>query len=100
MSIHNETLLDDGQLTDYAGQIAILNDNDFVDEIAKHIYSAGFSPRMTVADQKAGIGYKEAERREKPWLYVRAYNSAARSAGVEIDRTDLEKARAPQPVAA
>ena len=100
MSILNEQLLDDGQQTDYAGQIAILKDEDYVDEIARHIHSAGFSPRVTVADQKAGIGYHEAQRREKPWLYVQAYNSAARSAGVPLDRTDLEKAHASQQVAA
>lgn len=100
MGILTEPLLDEGQLTDYAGQLEILKDDDFVAEVAKQILDAGYSPRVTVADQKAGIGYTEAQRREKPWLYVRAYNSAASSAGVELDRTDVEKAREPVAIAA
>lgn len=91
-----ETLLDDGQLMDYAGQLEALSDNDLVDEISSQIYHAGFSSRATIADQKAGAGYTEATaRREMPWLYARAYNRAARDAGVELDAKDYERAREP-----
>lgn len=95
MGILTETLLDDGQQTDYAGQLEVLKDEDLVDETSKQIHRAGYSSRMTVADQKAGICYAEAGRREKPWLYARGYNQAARSAGVSLDAGDLERARAP-----
>jgi hypothetical protein len=71
-----------------------------VAEIAKQILDAGYSPRVTVADQKAGIGYKEAERRESPWLYARAYNKAARDAGVDLDATDIRRAQPPVAAAA
>lgn len=95
MGFLSQPLLDDGQQTDYAGQLTALSDEDFINEIASQIYHAGFSSRVTVADQKAGIGYKEAERREKPWLYAKAYNSAACSAGVSLDAGDYERAQAP-----
>lgn len=96
----SQPLLDDGQLTDYAGQLEALTDEDFVSEISSQIYSAGYHSRMSVADQKAGAGYKEAIRREKPWLYSQAYNGAAKDAGVHLDATDYERAKPPVATAA
>ncbi len=95
MGILTETLLDDGQQTDYAGQLEALKDEDFVVETAAQIQAAGYSSRMTVADQKARICYTEAGRRDKPWLYVQGYNRAARSVGQPVSPADLRDARAP-----
>lgn len=79
-------LLDDGEQTDYAGQIAILKDGDLVEEIRKQVYEAGFSPRVeTHHDQRCTLLHREAVRREKTWLYCRGYNGAVLDAGGEID---------------
>lgn len=99
MGIFTQPLLDDRQKTDYAGQLSGLKDDDLVQEIAGQILAAGYSPVMTVADQKAGIGYTEcATRREMPWLYARAYNRAAADAGIAV--TAADRAAAHPPVAA
>lgn len=96
-----QALFDDGQKTDYAGQLEGLSDDDFVKEVSEQILAAGYSPRMTVADEKASIGYTEAAtRREKPWLYAQAWNRAARAAGVDLDASDYARARPPVAAAA
>lgn len=93
-------LLDDGQQTDYSGQLEILNDKDFVEEAEKQIREAGYSRRHCIYDQKAGLCHTEAVRREKTWLYQRAYNEACRNVGMDVHPSDLDKARAPVAIAA
>ena len=101
MGMFDAPLLDDGQKTDYAGQLAGLNEADLVTEISSQILAAGYSRRESVADQKSGIGYTEcATVRGKPWLYAQAYNRAARDAGVDLDPSDLARARPPVAAAA
>lgn len=92
-------LIDDGEQTDYAGQIEILTDDALVDEIRNQVHEAGFSPRVhTHHDQRCTLLHREAVRRKKAWLYCRGHNRAVLDAGGEIDETDRE--RACEPIAA
>lgn len=95
MTILRQALLDDGQLTDYAGQIAILKDDDLVDETERQIYEAGWHRTHSPYDQRSSACFTEAERREKPWLYCRGYNAACDRAMMPVSRSDREKARTP-----
>lgn len=91
-------LLDDGERTDYAGKIAILKDDDLVDETETQIYDAGWDRTHGPSDQRCTELFREAERRGKPWLYCRGYNAACDRAMMPVDAVD--RARAREPIAA
>jgi len=92
---HTPQLTDEEQAA-YAASLTTMTDDDYVAETAKQVYDAGYDRQYGKADQRVHLCFKEADRRGKPWLYARSYNRAARDAGVDLDRTDLERAREPE----
>lgn len=77
--------------------LATLTDDEFVDYAEKQIWLSAFAsnnPRSKYHGQ-ADACYDEAQRREKPWLYGRAYVAACRSCGYEPTPSDLAVAKAP-----
>jgi len=85
-------LLGDDQLRDYAMLLRTKSEEELVEEARRQIYSAGFFPVHSRHDQKATQCWQEAERRERPWLYQRGYNSALHDAGQKVESLDLERA--------
>ena len=60
-----------------------LSDDDFVLKAEQQIWLSAFAsnnPRAP-AHKESDAAYDEAKRREKPWLYQRAWNKAYRSSG-------------------
>lgn len=83
-------LLSESELAEYAAKIQALNNADFIAEIGTQVENAGYSSRHCAADQRCKIGYDEAQRRNDPSLYVRAYNKAALRVGMPLDRTFMD----------
>jgi hypothetical protein len=76
-----------------------ISDDDFVKKAETQIWFSAFAnnnPRAP-AHKKTDAAYSEAQRREKPWLYKRAWNKAYRSCGYQPSDDDLEAAKEPQP---
>lgn len=88
----NSNLLNALQLSQYAEILKMKSDKEFVEEVRTQIYEAGFSDRYSQHDQKATECHEEANRRQKPWLYQRGYNSALKDAGGRVSAFDLERA--------
>lgn len=94
MTLFNSPLLTDASIAEYAIEVQAMDNDAFVAEAAEQILSAGYHSKMSVADQKARVCYHDAGRRNAPHLYARAYNRAAGNAGVVLDASDFEQARA------
>ena len=72
-------------------------DDEFVKDAETQIWLSAFAannPRAP-AHTESDRAYDEAKRREKPWLYQRAYNGAYRSAGYEPSASEIEAAKGP-----
>lgn len=100
MRFMSKTLLTDGEIADYAGQVALLDETDLVDETRRQIHDAGYETRHSPSDQRCTVCYQEAVRRGKVHLYQRGYNTAALDVGMSVSFEDLDKARAPLAMAA
>lgn len=88
--------LTEAEIAEYAAKVAAMTDNDLVTETSSQIYKAGFDRLYGKADQRVSVCFEDADRRDKAWLYARAYNRAARDLGIPLDQGDLERARIPQ----
>jgi hypothetical protein len=74
-----------------------LDDEAFVDRAEQQIWLSAFAsnnPRAP-AHKEVDAAYDEAQRRERPWLYQRAYNAAFRSCGYTPSEAEIEQAKAP-----
>ncbi len=74
-----------------------LSDEEFLEKAEMQIWLSAFAsnnPRAP-AHEEADKAYDEAKRREKPWLYKRAWNDATRSCGYEPTLQDMADARPP-----
>lgn len=72
-------------------------DDEYLKEAETQIWLSAFAsnnPRAP-AHKEADAAYDEARRREKPWLYNRAWNAAYRSAGHTPSESDIEAAKEP-----
>ena len=75
-----------------------LDDDEFVKRAEMQIWLSAFAisnPRAPAHDE-ADAAYDEAKRREKPWLYQRAWNAAYASCGYEPNEDDRKRAMAPE----
>ena len=75
-----------------------LNDDEFVTKADEQIWLSAFAsnnPRAP-AHAEADAAYSEAKRRGKPWLYQRAWNRAAASAGFELSAANLDAEKEPK----
>lgn len=73
------------------------SDEQFVTDAEMQIWLSAFAsnnPRAP-SHREADAAFSEARRREKPWLYQRAWNAAYRSAGHEPSENDVLAARNP-----
>jgi hypothetical protein len=71
-----------------------LDDAQFVEKAEHQIWLSAFAannPRAP-AHRESDHAYDEAKRREKPWLYQRAWNKAYRSAGYVPSASDIARA--------
>ena len=71
-------------------------DDEFIKEAETQIWLSAFAssnPRAPAHDE-ADRAHDEANRREKPWLYQRAWNSAYASCGYQPSAADIEAAKA------
>lgn len=71
-----------------------LTDDEFITKAEIQIWLSAFAnnnPRAP-AHEEADKAYVEAQRREKPWLYTKAYNSAYVSCGFSLSDDDRERA--------
>lgn len=78
---------------------AAKSDEDFVKAAEMQIWLSAFAsnnPRAP-AHNETGAAYAEAKRREKLWLYQRAWNRAYLSCGYEPSNSEIEAAKEPQP---
>lgn len=76
-----------------------LDDDAFVAKADQEIWLSAFAannPRAP-AHKETDAAYAEAQRREKPWLYQRAYNRAYISCGFEPSQSEIEAAKEPSP---
>jgi len=76
---------------------AALDDDAFVAKAEMQIWLSAFAsnnPRAP-AHKETDAAYAEARRREKPWLYNRAYNKAFASCGFVPSDEEIEAAKAP-----
>lgn len=76
---------------------SVKSDKQFVEDAELQIWLSAFAannPRAP-AHREADAAYNEARRREKLWLYQRAWNAAYRSAGHEPSESDILAARNP-----
>ena len=74
-----------------------LDDAELVARAEQQIWLSAFAsnnPRAP-AHQETDRAHDEAQRREKPWLYQRAWNKAYRSCGYEPSEEDLAAAKEP-----
>lgn len=72
-------------------------DEEFLKEAEQQIWFSAFAsnnPRAP-AHKEADAAYDESRRREKPWLYKRAWNAAYRSCGYEPSEDDVASAQDP-----
>lgn len=88
----SKPLMTETALDEYTSDLEVKSDDELVSEVRSQVYSAAFLPRHSVHDQKATKCWEESERRQKPWLYQRGYNSALREAGETPNDYDIEKA--------
>ena len=74
-----------------------LSDEDFVSKAEMQIWLSAFANNNphAPAHKEADNAYDEAKRREKPWLYQRAYNAAVKSCGYDVSDRDIENAKEP-----
>ncbi|NTF54855.1 hypothetical protein G6L12_08110 [Agrobacterium rhizogenes] len=74
-----------------------MTDEEFLDRAETQIWLSAFASNNPTAPahKEADRAYDEAKRREKPWLYKRAWNRAYRSAGYEPSAADIEAAKEP-----
>lgn len=75
----------------------VLSDDDFVKKAEMQIWLSAFAnnnPRAP-AHKEADAAYDEAVRRNKKWLYQRAWNQAYSSAGYEPSDEQIEAAKSP-----
>lgn len=75
-----------------------MTDDEFVVKAEHQIWLSAFAsnnPRAP-AHAESDAAYAEAKRRMKPWLYNRAWNQAAASAGLEVTDSDLDAAKPPK----
>lgn len=78
----------------YAEALAAMGDDALVAVTEQQCWLSAFAsnnPRAP-AHWKCDLAYKEANRREKPWLYQRGWNRAYMSSGYEP--SESERARA------
>lgn len=74
-----------------------LDDDAFVARAENQIWLSAFAsnnPRAP-AHNETDRAYDEAQRRQKPWLYQRAWNKAYRSCGYEPSDEDVAAAQQP-----
>jgi len=74
-----------------------LTDEQFLEKAKAQIWLSAFAnnnPNAPAHDE-ADNAYVESKRREKPWLYQRAWNSAYRSCGYEPSEGDIKAAMTP-----
>jgi len=72
-----------------------LSDEDFISKAEQQIWLSAFAsnnPRAP-AHKESDAAYDEAKRRDKLWLYQRAWNKAYRSAGNCPSEHDLTMER-------
>lgn len=75
-----------------------MSDDTFLAKAEQQIWLSAFAannPRSPAHDETSRA-YAEAKRREKPWLYARAWNAAYTSCGYELSEHDREAAREPR----
>lgn len=68
-----------------------LTDREYLERAETQIWLSAFAannPRAP-AHEEADRAYAEAERRDKKWLYQRAWNAAYRSSGYEPSERDI-----------
>lgn len=61
---------------------AAMTDTELTESVRENVLAAGHERRHSVYDDRCAALLKEADKREKPTLYVRGYNQACRDAGV------------------
>jgi hypothetical protein len=74
-----------------------LTDDEFVKTAETQIWLSAFAnnnPRAP-AHKETDAAFAEARRREKPWLYQRAWNKAYLSCGHQPSDAEIEAAREP-----
>lgn len=71
-----------------------LSDDEFVAKAEMQIWLSAFAnnnPRAP-AHKETDNAFDEARRREKPWLYQKAYNKAVTSCGYRVSDADIARA--------
>jgi len=74
-----------------------MTDEEYLKAAEMQLWLSAFAannPRAP-AHKHADEAYDEAQRREKPWLYQRAWNASYRSAGYEPSEREIELAKEP-----
>ena len=93
--ILTEQALSNEQKAAYTARLMEMDEATFVAETAKQILDAGYSRTHCASDDRCTLCYNEAKRRDAMYLYQQGYNKAARDAGIDVDKADIEKARKP-----
>ncbi|XAI95145.1 hypothetical protein [Microcystis phage Mwe-JY13] len=73
---------------------SLKSDEEFVKDAEMQIWLSAYAnnnPRAP-AHEEVDKAYDEAKRREKPWLYKRAWNQAYQSCGYELTEDDRRAA--------
>jgi hypothetical protein len=74
-----------------------MDEDEFLRRAEMEIWLSAYAannPRAP-AHRESDAAYAEANRREKPWLYQRAWNAAYRSAGYEPSEDDIKRSMPP-----
>jgi hypothetical protein len=77
---------------------SVMTDDEFLAKAEQQIWLSAFArnnPRAP-AHVETDAAYDEAQRREKPWLYQRAWNASYASCGYEPSDSDRAAAREPK----
>lgn len=71
-----------------------LADDEYVERAEMNIWLSSYAANnpSSPAHDEADKAYNEAARREKPWLYQRAWNKAYASAGYPVSDDDRKRA--------
>ena len=85
-------LMDEARLRDYSKELEAKSDQELEEEVRDQVTSAAFFVKQSTHDQKATKCWEESERRQKPWIYQRGYNSSLRDAGQKVEQFDLDRA--------
>ena len=75
-----------------------LTDDEYLEKAEQQIWLSAFAsnnPRAP-AHAEADSAYDEAKRREKTWLYARAWNRAYKSCGYELSDSNIKAAMPPK----